>query len=162
MYHTVFNRSWKYYCWRDKRYVQSVCNIFFVFFYVYYIFISEWPKKLEVTFFYLFRSSHRRYSAKKGALSNFVKLTEKHLCQKLFFNKVADLWQATRGVLWKNVLYQISQTLLKNNLWHRCFPVNFAKFLRIPFLQDTSGRLLLLIQELDSNFRSVKCYTKYK
>ena len=27
-------------------------------------------------------------------------------------------------------------------LWHRCFPVNFVKFLRTPFLQNTSGRLL--------------------
>ena len=33
-------------------------------------------------------------------------------------------------------------TLLKKD-WHRCFPVNFAKFLRAPFLQNTSGRLLL-------------------
>ena len=34
-------------------------------------------------------------------------------------------------------------TLLKKRLWHRCFPVNLAKFLRTPFLQNTSGRLLL-------------------
>ena len=34
-------------------------------------------------------------------------------------------------------------TLLKKRLWHRSFPVNFAKFLRTPFLQNTSGRLLL-------------------
>ena len=34
-------------------------------------------------------------------------------------------------------------TLLKKRLWHRCFPMNFAKFLRTPFLQNTSGRLLL-------------------
>ena len=34
-------------------------------------------------------------------------------------------------------------TLLKKRLWHRCFPVNFAKFLRTPFLQNTSERLLL-------------------
>ena len=34
-------------------------------------------------------------------------------------------------------------TLLKQRLWHRCFPVNFVKFLRTPFLQNTSGRLLL-------------------
>ena len=27
-------------------------------------------------------------------------------------------------------------------LWHRCFPVNLAKFLRTPFLQNTSGQLL--------------------
>ena len=33
-------------------------------------------------------------------------------------------------------------TLLKKSLLHRCFPVNFAKFLRTPFLQNTSGRLL--------------------
>ena len=37
-------------------------------------------------------------------------------------------------------------TLLKKRLWHRCFPVNFAKFLRAPFLQYTSGRLLLFLQ----------------
>ena len=30
-------------------------------------------------------------------------------------------------------------TLSKKRLWHRCFPVNFAKFLS----QNTSGRLLL-------------------
>ena len=35
------------------------------------------------------------------------------------------------------------QLYLKNRLWHRCFPVNFAKFLRTPFLQSNSGRLLL-------------------
>ena len=28
---------------------------------------------------------------KKGVLKNFVNLTEKHLCQSLFFNKVAVL-----------------------------------------------------------------------
>ena len=38
---------------------------------------------------------------------------------------------------------QNSQELLKNRLWHRCFPVNFAKFLRISFLQDTSDRLIV-------------------
>ena len=34
-------------------------------------------------------------------------------------------------------------TLLKERLWHRCFPKNFANFLRTPFLQNTSGRLWL-------------------
>ena len=34
-------------------------------------------------------------------------------------------------------------TLFKKRLWHRCFPVNFAKFLRRSFLQNTSGGLLL-------------------
>ena len=69
----------------------------------------------------------RRCSVKKGVLSNFAKFTGKHLCQSLYFNKVA--------------------ALLKKKLWHRCFPVNFAKFLRTRFLQNTSRRLLLQIYE---------------
>ena len=34
---------------------------------------------------------------------------------------------------------------IKKETRHRCFPVNFTKFLRTPFLQNTSGRLLLKI-----------------
>ena len=30
-------------------------------------------------------------------------------------------------------------TLLKKCLWHRCFPVNFAKFLRAPFYKTSLG-----------------------
>ena len=74
------------------------------------------------------RSSHQRCSMKKGVLKNFTKFTGNHLCQSLFLNKVAGLRPAT---------------LLKKKLWHRCFPVNFLKFLSAPFLQNTSGRLLL-------------------
>ena len=36
------------------------------------------------------RSSHQRCSIKKGVLRNFAKFTGKHLCQSLFFNKVAS------------------------------------------------------------------------
>ena len=32
---------------------------------------------------------------KKGVLRNSTKFTGKHLCQSLFFNKVAGLWSAT-------------------------------------------------------------------
>ena len=74
------------------------------------------------------RSSHQRCSIKKGVLRNFTKFTGKHLCQSLFFSKVASLRPAT---------------LLKKRLWHRCFFVNFVKFLRTPFLQNTSGRFSL-------------------
>ena len=34
------------------------------------------------------RSNHQRCSIKKGVLKNFTKFTGKHLCQRLFFNKV--------------------------------------------------------------------------
>ena len=74
------------------------------------------------------RSSHQRCSIKQGVPENFAKFTGKYLCQSLFFNKVAGVMTAT---------------LFKNRLWHRRFPVNFAKFLRTPFLQNTSGRQLL-------------------
>ena len=50
------------------------------------------------------------------------------MCQSLFLNKVESLMLAT---------------LLKTKPWHMCFPVDFAKFLRAPFLQNTSERLLL-------------------
>ena len=53
-----------------------------------------------------------------------AKFKGKHLCQGLFFNKIEGLRPAT---------------LLKKRFWHRCFPVNFAKFLRAPFLQNTPG-----------------------
>ena len=33
--------------------------------------------------------------------------------------------------------------LLKKRLWHKCFPLNFAKFLRTPFLTEHLRRLLL-------------------
>ena len=70
------------------------------------------------------RNSHRRCFARKGVLRNSAKFSRKHLCQNLFFNKVADL----RPV-----------TLFKKRLWQRCFHVNFTKFLRTSFLQNTSG-----------------------
>ena len=36
-----------------------------------------------------YRSSRQRGSVKKGVLRDFAKFTGKHLCQSLFFNKVA-------------------------------------------------------------------------
>ena len=66
---------------------------------------------------------------------------------------------ATRGILWKKgVLKDFAKftgkhlrqsrpaTLLKKRLWHMCFPRNFAKFLRTPFSQNTSGRLIPKLQ----------------
>ena len=41
--------------------------------------------------FHSYRSSHRRCSVRKDVLRNFAKLSEKHLCHSLVFNKVAGL-----------------------------------------------------------------------
>ena len=74
------------------------------------------------------RSSPPELFCKKGVLRNFTKFTGKHLCYSLFFNKVEGLKPAT---------------LLKKRPWHRCFPVNFAKFLRTPFFNEHLWCLLL-------------------
>ena len=66
----------------------------------------------------------------KGVVRNFAKFTGKHLCQAFFLNKVAGL----RPQL---------ATLLKESLCHTYFPVNFAKFLRTPFLTEYLWWLLL-------------------
>ena len=46
-----------------------------------------------------FRGSHRRCSVRKGVLRDFAKVTGKHLCQSLFFNKVAGLAQVLEQVI---------------------------------------------------------------
>ena len=83
---------------------------------------------------------------KKGVLTNFTKFTGKYMCQSLFFNKVAGLGPVT---------------LFKKRLWHRCFSVNFAKFLRTTFLQNTSGRLLLNFAETFRRIISVMRFMEY-
>ena len=63
-----------------------------------------------------YRNSQRRCSTKSVVLRNFTKFTGKHLMPAILFKK---------------------------RVRHRCFSVNFAKFLRTPFLQKTYWRLLL-------------------
>ena len=58
---------------------------------------------------------------KKGALKNFANFIGKRMCRNLFSNLFS----------------------YRKRLRHSCFPMNFAKCLRIPFLRTTSGRLLL-------------------
>ena len=58
----------------------------------------------------------------------FGNFTRIHLCWSLFFNKVTGLGPAA---------------LFKKRLRHRCFPVNFAKFLRTTFFKEHLQRLLL-------------------
>ena len=46
-----------------------------------------------------FRGSHRRCSVRKGVVRDFAKVTGKHLCQSLVFNKVAGLAQVLEQVI---------------------------------------------------------------
>ena len=73
------------------------------------------------------------FCKKRCSKVNFTKFAEKDLCESLFFNKVGNLRPAT---------------LLKKRLWYRCFPVNFVKFLRTPFIMEHLWWLLLSISIL--------------
>ena len=65
----------------------------------------------------------RSCSVKKIFLNILPKFIGKHQCQSLFFNKVADLRSPT--------------------LFNRCFPVSFAKFLRVSIFIEHLPWLLL-------------------
>ena len=80
--------------------------------------------------FEVFRRSRPEVLYKKGVLRDFAKFTGKHLRQSLFFNKVSGLRPAT---------------LLKKRIWHRCFPLNFVKFLRTALLTEHLSLLLLTL-----------------
>ena len=77
------------------------------------------------------RSSRPEVFSEKGVLRNFAKFTGKDLCQSLFFNKVAGLFNKVAGLR--------PATLLKKRLWRRNFPVNFVKFSRTPFCRTPLG-----------------------
>ena len=84
------------------------------------------------------RSSHQMFLRKGVNICN--------LCQ----GKVAGLRPAT---------------LFKKRLWHRCFPVNFVKFLRTPFSQNTSWRLRLKLKTYrtwEMLQGDGRCYVKQK
>ena len=97
---------------------------------------------------------------KNGVPRNFAKFTGKHLCQGFCFSKVAGLRPAT---------------LLKKETWHRCFPVDFAKFLRTPFAPKHFRWLLLNVsfsitiwkncvnvkKTLDQRITYYQCYQFY-
>ena len=63
-------------------------------------------------------------------MRNSVEFTRIYLCRNFFFDKVKRCRSAAS---------------LETRLKRRCFPVNFAKFVRTPFLQNTNRRLLLII-----------------
>ena len=102
-----------------QRFCKKTCNCFFqkkLF----------WKKTLTKSCKMSFeRNSRPEVFCKESVLGNFAKFSGKHPCQSLFVNKVRPA------------------TLLKKRLWHRCFPVNFAKFLRTPFLIEHLWWLLL-------------------
>ena len=76
-----------------------------------------WKHKLKV------RSSHWNSSVKKNVLRNFASFTGKQLCWSLS-NRVADLEVCS---------------FIRKRPQHKCFPVEFTKFLRTPNLKSPNA-----------------------
>ena len=84
-----------------------------------------WPKIIHYRSYKNFDGSNRQeVFCKKGILRNFAKFPGKHLCQSLFFNKVAGLRPAT---------------LLKRDSGTGVFLSTLRNFYDHLFLQNTSG-----------------------
>ena len=84
-----------------------------------------WPKIIHYRSYKNFDGSSRQeVFCKKGILRNFAKFPGKHLCQSLFFNKVAGLRPAT---------------LLKRDSGTGVFLSTLRNFYDHLFLQNTSG-----------------------
>ena len=79
-------------------------------------------QKIDKKTFFIKKQPLEGFS-KKGVLKKFRKIHLKTPGLESYFNRVSGL----RVV-----------TLLKKRLQHRCFQINFMKFLRTPFLQNTS------------------------
>ena len=96
--------------------------------------ISRFPSNFSIFSGYLYviallhRSSRPEVFCKKGVPRNFAIFTGKDLCQSVFFRPA---------------------TLLKKRLWHTCFPVNSAKFLRTPFFTEHLRWLLRIIASIN-------------
>ena len=94
-----------------------------------------------------------------------------HLHMRFQFMISPSAEAVVRGCSVKKVFLKLSQNSQENTcvrasfliqlqagVWQRYFPVNFAKFLWTPFLQNTSGRLLLhQFLSTEVAFDSSKC-----
>ena len=112
--HPMYKKRW----FPLKSSLESVCKTT-----INYRFVTVyWRSTCKKTLLFSWvRSNHPKVFCKKGVLGNFAKFTRKRLCQCLLR----------------------PATLFKKILWHRCFPMNFAKFLRTSFFIEHLWWLLL-------------------
>ena len=120
-----------------------------------FIFLGFWLNCKSV--FKIKKIMNRRQAATGGFLlkNMFLEISQnskENTCARvsflisLFFNKIAGL------------------TLLKKRLWHRGFPVNFAKFPRTPFLKNTSLGDCLCMNDFWNDFKKIPhdaCFCQY-
>ena len=119
---------------------------------------KRWSKKTKLAFYYYTTQSAKKPCKLAGAI-----LSRKERLPKSEMNAALQKHSSV-GVLWKQCSWKFRKihrktpvpeslfnkvvglkpaTLLKKSLWHRCFSVNFAKFLRTPFFTEHLWWLLL-------------------
>ena len=82
-----------------------------------------------------FRQSSRRFE--EWVIEECQKQPPEVLYEKKVFLENLENTQESTCVLSLFFNKKRPATLLKRRHWHRCFPVNFAKFLGTTFLQNT-------------------------
>ena len=102
---------------------------------VFPIIFLAWHQIRSFEFFPQKRSSRPEVFSRQGVRRNFAKFTGKHRSQSL-------------------------RLYLKRELWHRCFPVNFTKFLRAPFLRSNSGGCFCLKDLIFTDLLTVTFFWK--
>ena len=75
-------------------------------------------KAMSMTVSKTIRSSRTEVFSKKGVCRNFSKFTRKHLCQRLFFNKVAGLRPVKKETLAQAFSCEFCK-ISKNTFFHR-------------------------------------------
>ena len=121
---TLYQGNWQLLC-KTAEFVVRIINLVCLYSNILTSYPFYFISKIRLQYSKLLltvRSSHPEVFCKKGILRNFAKFTGKHLCRSLFLNKVAGLRQ-----------------------WC-CLPVNFAKFLRTPFIIEHLWWLLLTVR----------------
>ena len=94
-------------------------------------------------------------------LTNSSRKLSKVVAQRCSAKKVfLEIFQNSQ----ENTCAQVSwpATFLKKRLWHNCFPVNFTKFLRRPFLTEHIRWLLLNFENISKDFRSTVFQSFYR
>ena len=105
--------------------------------------LSSYLRKLDGCFFLKYGFKSGCPETRYGIQDSYFESQIEAVVWRLSIEKVfLEILQHSQENTCARVSFLI-KFFLKKRLWHRCFPVNVAKFLRTPFLQNISRRLLL-------------------
>ena len=119
---------------------------------------------ISVTLFGEFTSSRREVFCKNGVLKNIAKFTGKHLCQRLFFNKVAGLaWNFIKKESLAQVFSCEFCEIYNNTFLYRTTPVaasvNFYRWRFFSFCTSQEVTIIRVSLEPISMYIHASSYT---